>query len=144
MRAAFPRAGMLLLATLALGACLDGGAPLAPDTPSATGGGGGGGSSSPLVGEWSRTLLFTADDGGIHTSRTIWWFDADGSAERWVIATSVAAGFADTVTDAALWDADGTRVTIAYQPPATGTVTFDYTVRSDTLTLGGESFARAD
>jgi hypothetical protein len=143
MNAAFPRPGILLLATFAMGACLDSGAPLAPDTPGAIGGGVGGGGSA-LVGEWSRTLIFTTDDGDIHSSRTIWWFDADGSAERWVIATSLAAEFADTVTAAALWDADGVRVTIAYQPPAAGTVTFDYTVRSDTLTLGGDFFVRAD
>ena len=143
MSAAFPRAGILLLAMFAMGACRDSGAPLAPETPGAIGGGGGGGGSA-LVGEWSRTLIFTADDGDIHSSRTIWWFDADGSAERWVIATSVSTGFADTVTAAALWDADGVRVTIEYQPPATGAVTFDYTVRSDTLTLGGDTFVRAD
>lgn len=142
MTAAFPRLGILLLATFAMGACLDSGGPLAAAPPGAIGGGGSG--DSALVGEWSRTLLFTTDDGDIHMSRTIWSFDADGSAERWVIATSVAAGFADTVTAAALWDADGVRVTIEYQPPATGTVTFDYTVRSDTLTLGGDSFVRAD
>lgn len=148
MRAVPPQVAAVLVAALALGACVDGGALSAPDTSTATGGGTGVGGSgdggSSLVGEWSRTILFTADDGDIHTSRTIWWFDADSSAARWVIAASVAAGFADTVTADALWDADGRRVTISYEPPATGTVTFDYSVRADTLTLGGEVFVRDD
>lgn len=143
MRGELRRVAITLLVTVALGACVDGGAPVAPGTTSARGGSGAGGGGA-LVGEWSRTVIFAADDGDIHTSRTIWWFDSSGTAERWVIAGSVAAGFADTVTATARWDASGTRVTISYQPPDTGTVTFDYAVRSDTLTLGEEEYIRDD
>ena len=144
MMALLPRATLALFGALALGACLgacaDGGAPFAPHTT--TGRGGGSNASALLVGQWSHDELFTADDGGVHGSRTIWRFDDDSSAMRSVIATDIAAGFADTVTARATWAATGTQLTVTYQPPDSGTVTFAYQVHLSTLTLGGVQFNR--
>ena len=140
MMAALPRVTVALLAALMLAACVDGGAPLSPDTTSGRGGGTGAGAL--LMGQWSHTEVFTADDGGVHSSRTVWRFAEDSSAERLVIATDVAAGFADTVTTTALWAASATKLTITYQPPDSGTVTFAYQVHLSTLTLGGVEFVR--
>ena len=138
--ASLPRAALTLVAALILGACADGGAPFSPDT--STGRGGGSNASALLVGQWSHSELFTADDGGVHSSRTIWRFDDDSSAMRSVIATDVAADFADTVTARATWAATGTQLTVTFQPPDSGTVTFAYQVHLSTLTLGGVQFSR--
>jgi hypothetical protein len=94
------------------------------------------------VGQWSHDEIFTDDNGGVHSSRTVWRFEEDSTARRLVIATDVAAGFADTVAANALWEATGTKLTITFQPPDTGTVTFTYQVHLSSLTLGGVEFVR--
>jgi len=122
---------------LAAVGCVDG------DSPTRSGTSGiGGGASALLVGQWSRTVVFDDDAGDIHSSRTIWRFDDDSSAKRTVIATSVAAGITDTVSTNARWEATATQVTITYQQPDSGAVTFPYTVHLSTLTLGGVQFVR--
>lgn len=142
MRAALalPRTAVAFILALAIFACVDGDSSLRPDTTS--GRGGGSGASALLVGQWSHDEVFTDDNGGVHSSKTIWRFEEDSTARRLVIATDVAAGFADTVAADARWEATGTQVTIAFQPPDTGTVTFIYQVHLSTLTLGGVEFVR--
>ena len=137
---AFPRTLVALTLALALFACVEGDASLRPDTTS--GRGGGGGAAALLVGQWSHDEIFSDDDGGVHGSRTVWRFDEDSTARRLVIATDVAAGFSDTVATDALWEATGTQITITFQPPDTGTVTFTYQVHLSSLTLGGVEFMR--
>jgi hypothetical protein len=137
---ALPRTVIALILTLAIFACVDGDAPLRPDTTSGRGGGSGAGAL--LVGQWSHDEIFTDDNGGVHSSRTVWRFEEDSTARRLVIATDVAAGFADTVAANALWEATGTKLTITFQPPDTGTVTFTYQVHLSSLTLGGVEFVR--
>jgi hypothetical protein len=119
---------------------VDGDSSLRPDT--ATGRGGGSGAGALLVGEWSRTEIFSDDGGGLHSSSTVWRFEQDSSARRLVIAADVAAGFADTVAANARWDATGTQLTITFQPPDSGKVTFTYQVHLSTLTLGDVEFQR--
>jgi hypothetical protein len=137
---ALPRTVIALILTLAIFACVDGDAPLRPDTTSGRGGGSGAGAL--LVGQWSHDEIFTDDNGGVHSSKTVWRFEEDSTARRLVIATDVAAGFADTVAANALWEATGTKLTITFQPPDTGTVTFTYQVHLSSLTLGGVEFVR--
>lgn len=135
-----PRAAVALILTLAIFACVDGDSALRPDTTS--GRGGGSGAAALLVGQWSHDEVFTDDNGGVHSSKTVWRFEEDSTARRLVIATDVAAGFADTVAADALWEATGTQITITFQPPDTGTVTFPYQVHLSSLTLGGVEFMR--
>lgn len=135
-----PRAAVALILTLAIFACVDGDSSLRPDTTS--GRGGGSGAAALLVGQWSHDEVFTDDNGGVHSSKTVWRFEEDSTARRLVIATDVAAGFADTVAADALWEATGTQITITFQPPDTGTVTFPYQVHLSSLTLGGVEFMR--
>jgi hypothetical protein len=130
---------MALLLALALHACVDGDSPT---SPGGSGRGGGTGASALLVGQWSHNEVFTDDDGGVHGSRTVWRFDDDSTAQRLVIATDIAAAFSDTVVAGALWEASGTELTIHFQPPDSGTVTFAYQVHLSTLTLGGVQFVR--
>lgn len=138
-RVRFPRIAVALLLSLALYACVDGDSPTSSD---GSGRGGGAGAAGLLVGQWSRTEVFTADDGGVHSSRTVWRFGEDNSAQRLVIATDIAAAFSDTVVASALWEASGTQLTIHFQPPDSGTVSFAYQVHLSTLTIGGVQFVR--
>ncbi|HET7552102.1 MAG TPA: hypothetical protein VFK04_12490 [Gemmatimonadaceae bacterium] len=144
MRAALvlPRAVVALTLALAIFACVDGDTSLRPDTTA--GRGGGNGAAGLLVGQWSHSEVFTDDNGAVHGSKTVWRFDEDSTARRLVIATDVAAGFADTVAADARWEATGTQLTITFQPPDTGTVTFTYEVHLSSLTLGGVEFVRDD
>jgi hypothetical protein len=142
MRAAFaPRRTIaVLILSLAIAACVDGDASLRPDT--ASGRGGGSGAEVLLLGQWSHTEIFSDDGGGLHSSSTVWRFENDSSARRLVIATNVAAGVSDTVAANARWEATGTQLTITFQPPDSGQVTFAYQVRLSTLTLGSVEFQR--
>ncbi|HET7622448.1 MAG TPA: hypothetical protein VFK39_11155 [Gemmatimonadaceae bacterium] len=137
---ALPRLVITLVLALAIFACVDGDAPLGPDTTS--GRGGGSGAAGLLIGQWSHDEVFTDDNGGVHSSKTVWRFEEDSSARRMVVATDIAAGFADTVVANALWTATGTQLTIAFQPPDSGSVTFPYQVHLSTLTIGGVQFKR--
>ena len=137
---ALPRTAIAVVLALAIFACVDGDASVRPDTTSGRGGGGSAGAL--LVGQWSHDEIFDDDNGGVHSSRTVWRFDEDSTARRLVIATDVAAGFSDTVATDALWEATGTELTITFQPPDTGTVTFTYQVHLSSLTLGGVEFMR--
>jgi hypothetical protein len=143
MRAAFalPRTALALVLAMAIFACVDG------DSPTGNGGaatGGGNGAAGLLVGQWSHTEVFEDDNGDVHSSRTVWRFDEDSSAERMVIATSVAAGITDTVTASARWEATASKLTVTFQPPDSGTVSFNYQVHLSTLTLGGVQFLREE
>lgn len=142
MRAAIalPRTAIALLLAFAVFACVDGDAPLRPDT--ASGQGGGSGAGALLIGQWSHTEVFTGDDGAVHSSSTVWRFQGDSTAQRLVIAGDVASSFADTVVANARWEATRTNVSIAFQPPDSGTVTFAYQVHLSSLTLGGVDFVR--
>ncbi len=126
-----------LTVTAWLAACVDGDSPTGSGTS-----GRGGGTGILLVGQWSHTKVFDDDGGDIHSSRTIWRFDRDSSAKRMVIASSVAAGITDTVSADARWEATQSRVSIVFQPPDSGTVTFAYQVHLSTLTLDGVQFVR--
>lgn len=137
---ALPRTATALVFALAMLACMDGDASLRPDTTS--GRGGGSGAAGLLIGQWSHTRIFTDDNGGVHSSETIWRFEEDSTAHRLVIAADVAAGFADTVAAHALWEATGTKLTITFQPPDSGTVSFTYQVHLSTLTIDGVQFMR--
>ena len=134
---------VVVVAVLSVMACTDASGPITRAGTSARGGGGGG-DDPMLVGQWSRTVIFATDDGDIHSSQTIWSFQSDSTARRSVIATSVAAGIADTVIANARWEAGGTTVIITFEPPDSGVVSFDYRVQADTLTLGGLEFLRVD
>jgi hypothetical protein len=142
MRAALvlPRTVAALVLALAIFACVDGDSTLRPDTTS--GRNGGSGAAALLVGQWSHDEVFTDDNGSVHSSKTVWRFAEDSTAQRLVIATDVAAGFADTVMANARWEASGTQLTITYQPPDTGSVTFAFQVHLSSLTLGGVEFVR--
>lgn len=133
------RTGLLALAALCAAACVDVGSPITREPTTAIGRPD---PATALVGGWSRTVIFTAGDGDVHSSETIWHFRSDSTADRTVVATSVAAGVADTVVATALWEASGSQVTITYLPPDAGTATFEYSVHADTLTLGGQDFVR--
>jgi hypothetical protein len=143
MRAALalPRAAMALVLAMAIFACADG------DSPTGTGGsatGGGNGAAGLLVGQWSHAEVFEDDNGDVHGSRTVWRFEEDSTAKRMVIATSVAAGITDTVTANARWEATAAKLTVTFQPPDSGTVSFNYQVHLSTLTLGGVQFVREE
>ncbi len=143
MRAALalPRAATALVLAMAIFACVDG------DSPTGTGGsatGGGNGAAGLLVGQWSHTEVFEDDNGDVHSSRTVWRFEEDSTARRMVIATSVAAGITDTVTATARWEATASKLTVTFQPPDSGTVSFNYQVHLSTLTLGGVQFVREE
>lgn len=140
MRAALalPRAVTALVLALAIFACVDGD----PAGTGISGRSGGNGAAGLLVGQWSHDEIFSDDNGGVHSSKTVWRFEEDSTAQRLVIATDVAAGFADTVMANALWEATGTKLAITFQPPDTGSVTFTYQVHLSTLTLGGVEFMR--
>ena len=129
---------------LALGACIDATGPATAGSSMGTGTSGGGSSASHderLLGRWSRTLVITTDTDA-QSSQTIWEFRADGSATRTVITLDLAMGVADTLSTDATWSTSSTFVTIAYLPPAGGTVTFAFTVSGSTLTLGSDQFTR--
>lgn len=136
-------AAVSVLTVLTLqGACFDTRGPLAPIGHVESGGGTAGTQSPSLVGRWSNTVLITTPTGDVQSSQTIWSFRADGTADRTVITRSVAAGVADTVVSSARWATSGARVTITFDTPGSGTVTFDFSVSGDTLTLGGQTFTR--
>lgn len=137
---ALPRIAIAIAIALATFACADGDASLRPDTTS--GRGGGSGAAGLLVGQWSHTRVFTDDNGGVHSSETIWRFEEDSTARRLVIAADMAAGFADTVAANALWEATGAKLTVTFQPPDSGTVSFAYQVHLSTLTIDGVEFTR--
>jgi len=139
---ALPRTVLVLAMVLASFACVDGDSPVRPDTTS--GRGGGSGAAVLLIGQWSHDEIFSDDGGNLHSSKTVWRFENDSTARRLVIATNVAAAFSDTVIASALWEATGTKLTVTFQPPDSGTVTYPYQVHLSTLTLGGVEFMRDD
>jgi hypothetical protein len=143
MRVAFalPRAAMALGLAMAIFACVDG------DSSTGTGGsgtGGGNGAAALLVGQWSHVEVFDDDNGDVHSSKTVWRFAEDSTAQRMVIASSVAAGITDTVTANARWEATASKIDITFLPPDTGAVSFTYQVHLSSLTLGGVEFTREE
>ena len=118
-------------------------------TGGGTGGGvvGGGGTGSgahacAVVGQWTRALLVAGPDGDVHESRTTWEFRSDGSAIRTIIAWNWTEGIYDTLTSVAQWSTNGSKLTITYVAGATGTLTLDWRVDGDVLTIGPDQFAR--
>lgn len=95
-----------------------------------------------LVGSWWRILVFTDEDGTVHSSETTWRFDATGNATRTVVATNLTHGFFDTVVAGARWRTEGGDVVITFVPPNSGTVRFAYRVTADTLLLDTRAFLR--
>ena len=107
-----------------------------------TGGSGGGAHASAMLGQWTRALLIEDASGEIHESRTSWEFRADGSAIRNVTAWNWTTGIYDTVGSVAQWTTNGATITITYIAGTTGTLTLDWRVDGDVLTLGPDQFAR--
>ena len=106
------------------------------------GGGSGGAHASAMLGRWTRALLVEGPDGDIHESRTTWEFRADGSAIRTVTAWNWTEGIYDTIASAAQWTTSGSRIIIVYIAGTSGTLTLDWRVDGDVLTLGPDQFAR--
>ena len=106
------------------------------------GGGSGGAHSSAMLGQWTRALFVEGPAGDIHESRTTWEFRQDGSAIRSVTAWNWTAGIYDTVSSVAQWTTSGATITIVYIAGSTGTLTLDWRVDGDVLTLGPDQFAR--
>jgi hypothetical protein len=106
------------------------------------GSGSGGTQAAAMLGQWTRALLVEGPDGDIHESRTTWEFRADGSAIRAVTAWNWTEGIYDTVNSVAQWTTSGADITITYIAGTTGTLTLDWRVDGDVLTLGPDQFAR--
>lgn len=102
----------------------------------------GGAQANALVGQWTRALFVETPDGDVHESRTTWEFRADGSAIRSVVAWNWTSGYYDTVYSVAQWSTTGSTMTIVYIAGSSGTLTLDYRVNGDVLTLGPDQFAR--
>ena len=105
-------------------------------------GGGGTAQTTALLGRWTRALLVQGTDGVIHESRTTWEFRADHSAIRNVTAWNWNDGYYDTVSSVAQWTTNGSNITLVYIAGTTGTLTLDYRVDGDVLTMGPDQYAR--
>ena len=103
---------------------------------------GGGTQSTGLVGQWTRALFVQTPDGDIHESRTTWEFRADRSAIRSVTAWNWSSGYYDTIYTVAQWSTTGSTITLVYIAGSSGTLTLDYRVNGDVLTMGPDQFAR--
>jgi hypothetical protein len=103
---------------------------------------GGGTQSATLLGQWTRALLVETPDGDIHESRTTWEFRADHSAIRSVTAWNWTSGYYDTIYTVAQWSTTGSTITLVYIAGSSGTLTLDYRVNGDVLTMGPDQFAR--
>lgn len=126
--------------TLALVAC-DGGDLSVSTGPRAfsTRGGSGGSQPTVLVGRWQRTIIFNAN-GDTHSSETTWEFRSDGIAMRTVVARNLSQGFSDVTFSSGTWRANGRTLTITFT--SQGTVSFDFSVFGNVLTLNGQDFVR--
>lgn len=107
-----------------------------------------GGSGGPVVnpsieGTWQRTLVFFDEFGFLHTSETTWTFERGGDAQRWVVATNVTLGAADTIVSVARWRVVGTTVVIDFTAPSPGSITLEFRVQGTTLFLAGQEYQRA-
>lgn len=129
----------MLGAIAAAGGCADSGTTgLADREPGALAGGAGTGTGAmhardaALVGTWSRTVLTTGGSGYLQSSETRWTFAPDGSAERWLLTVDYGYGVGDRVVQTGAWRTAAGRVTIAYDAPPGGEVTFGYRVVSTT------------
>ena len=103
---------------------------------------GGGTQSNALLGRWTRAILLQAPGGVIHESRTTWEFRADHSAIRNVTAWNWTDGFYDTLSSVAQWTTSGSNITLVYIAGTSGTLTLDYRIDGDILTMGPDQFAR--
>ena len=103
---------------------------------------GGGTQTNVLLGRWTRAILLQAPDGVIHESRTTWEFRADHSAIRNVTAWNWTDGFYDTLSSVAQWTTSGSSITLVYIAGSTGTLTLDYRIDGDVLTMGPDQYAR--
>ena len=111
-------------------------------TGGVTPGGGGGTQATGLLGKWTRAIYVQTPDGDIHESRTTWEFRADRSAVRSVTAWNWTSGYFDTISSVAQWSVTGSTMTIVYIAGTSGTLTLDYRLNGDVLTLGPDQFAR--
>lgn len=103
---------------------------------------GGGTQTNVLLGRWTRAILLQAPDGVIHESRTTWEFRADHSAIRNVTAWNWTDGYYDTLSSVAQWTTSGSNITLVYIAGSTGTLTLDYRIDGDVLTMGPDQYAR--
>jgi hypothetical protein len=103
---------------------------------------GGGTQANGLVGQWTRALFVQTPDGDIHESRTTWEFRADHSAVRSVTAWNWTSGYYDTIYTVAQWTTTGSTITLVYIAGSSGTLTLDYRVNGDVLTMGPDQYAR--
>jgi hypothetical protein len=104
--------------------------------------GGTNGTETSLVGEWTREIVFFDDFGFANSSRTVWLFQAGGSAMRTVVTTNFTLGVADTIVTQAAWEVQGTAVEIEFAEPSPGTITLDFSVEGDSLLLAGQAYQR--
>jgi hypothetical protein len=104
--------------------------------------GGGSTQGSGLLGQWTRAILVQTPDGDIHESRTTWEFRADRSAIRSVTAWNWTDGSFDTVYSVAQWSTSSSTITIVYIAGTSGTLTLDYRINGDVLTMGPDQYAR--
>ena len=113
-------------------------------TGTGTGGilGGGGAQTNVLLGRWTRAILVQGSDGIIHESRTTWEFRADHSAIRNVTAWNWTDGYYDTLSSVAQWTTSGSNITLVYIAGTSGTLTLDYRIDGDVLTMGPDQYAR--
>lgn len=138
----------VLVGVLALTGCPAGVEDLSGTNGTTSGGnggvtpGGGGTQASGVLGRWTRAIFVQTPDGDIHESRTTWEFRADRSAVRSVTAWNWTNGYFDTIYSVAQWSTNGSAMTIVYIAGSTGTLTLDYRIDGDVLTLGPDQFAR--
>jgi hypothetical protein len=104
--------------------------------------GGGSTQGTGLLGQWTRAIFVQSPDGDVHESRTTWEFRADHSAIRSVTAWNWSSGYFDTLSSVAQWSTSGSKITIVYIAGSSGTLTLDYRVNGDVLTIGPDQFAR--
>lgn len=107
--------------------------------PSGTGGTN---ATASLVGTWRRSILFFDFDGSAASSETTWRFDSGGTGSRSVIARNFTSGVADALISTLTWQATSTTVQVTFVTPQTGTVSYDWSVRGDTLVLAGQGYLR--
>lgn len=86
-------------------------------------------------------MLTTGASGYFQTSETRWTFHADGTAERWLIIVDYGSGLGDRVVRTGSWRTGAGRVTIAYDTPYGGEVSFAYRI---TNTSSGTRLALDD
>jgi hypothetical protein len=94
-----------------------------------------------LLGTWSRTLLTTGASGFLLSSETRWTFAADGGVERRVVTYDYGFGLGDQVITTGTWTTDAGSITIRFDAPLGGSVSFAYRV---TATLEGALLALDD